>query len=234
MKKLILLLAFILFFLSADKLYSQTYYQDEKGRIYTAKALQDYKEMKQRTYDNNLPGMGTVIGYQKKELISRNDSSIQMILWTNERPDNNENWEKIYSFRDKEIPEFKLKSVDRGKVSLHELEGKPVVIDFWFTSCKPCIQQMPMLNKLKKRYGDDVHFYSITFEDNSTVKRFLKSYNFDFHHLVDAKPYIKEIGVVFFPKTIIIDQKGHLTYIHNAEEHATLDELNEELKDLLR
>ena len=44
------------------------------------------------------------------------------------------------------------------KFNTNYLEGKPTLINFWFTRCKPCIDEISTLNKLKLKYGDKVNF----------------------------------------------------------------------------
>jgi thiol-disulfide isomerase/thioredoxin len=57
-------------------------------------------------------------------------------------------------------------------LSLDSLKGKPTVIEFWATWCGYCIQEIPHLNALAKKFGD-VRFLSITDEQPSTVEPFL-------------------------------------------------------------
>lgn len=52
-------------------------------------------------------------------------------------------------------PDFTLRSVDGGKVSLSDYEGKVVLLDFWATWCRPCRMAIPDLISLQKEYGDD-------------------------------------------------------------------------------
>jgi len=52
-------------------------------------------------------------------------------------------------------PDFTLPTVDGGQVSLADFKGKKVVVlDFWSTTCDPCMAEMPHLVDLYKRYKD--------------------------------------------------------------------------------
>ncbi len=65
---------------------------------------------------------------------------------------------------------------ETGKVFLPEhLKGKLSIINFWFTSCPPCIEEIPDLYKLKKEFGDSVNFIAITFESRKKVEKFLET-----------------------------------------------------------
>ncbi len=113
--------------------------------------------------------------------------------------------EQIYDFENKEIPPFELKDIHGKFVKSENLKGKPTIINFWFSTCEPCLLEIPALNELKKRYGNNVNFVAITFEDSEVVYNFLKKVDFSFFHLVNAKPYIKNFGMFGYPKTLVLD-----------------------------
>src|SRR5207253_2073691 len=52
------------------------------------------------------------------------------------------------SLAGKPAPDFKLTSLDGSSVSLAELKGSVVVLDFWATWCGPCVMSLPHLDKL--------------------------------------------------------------------------------------
>ncbi|GAB3589472.1 TlpA family protein disulfide reductase [Hymenobacter daeguensis] len=65
-------------------------------------------------------------------------------------------------------PAFSLLSSEGKQVSLQDLRGKVVYLDFWGTWCKPCMQEMPASNELKKQFeGRDVAFVYISVGDKT-------------------------------------------------------------------
>lgn len=89
------------------------------------------------------------------------------------------------------------------------LKGKVTVINFWFTSCKPCILEMPHLNKLVADNKDkDVVFIAPAPEEGPQIKKFLKKYSFDYTIIPASLDYITALGVENFPTHIITDQMG--------------------------
>src|ERR687893_223477 len=67
-------------------------------------------------------------------------------------------------------PAFSLTSMDGKKFELASLRGKVVVINFWFTGCPPCIEEMPKLNELVEKFKDkDVVFIAPTWDNEATL-----------------------------------------------------------------
>ena len=105
--------------------------------------------------------------------------------------------------------DFIAYDIDGNKISLKSLKGKIVVLNFWFTQCRPCIIEMPKLNELVKKYKDVV-FISITFDKKDVVKKFLSNREFNYSHITDNETILSDYNVSTFPTHIIIDQKGEI------------------------
>lgn len=106
------------------------------------------------------------------------------------------------------------------KFKKNYLDGKPTFINFWFTRCPPCIKEIPSLNKLKEKYGNQVNFITITFNDKATVDEFLKTTPFNFKHIVNAQSEINRLEISAFPTSLILDKNG---IIHNVFGEITYD-----------
>jgi peroxiredoxin len=50
-------------------------------------------------------------------------------------------------------PNFEATTLDNKRIELSKLKGQVVVINFWFTRCQPCIEEMPGFNKLVESYA---------------------------------------------------------------------------------
>ncbi|QNK77987.1 TlpA family protein disulfide reductase [Winogradskyella sp. PAMC22761] len=92
------------------------------------------------------------------------------------------------------------------KINSESLKGKPTIINFWFSNCAPCIEEMPLLNEIKSEFGNEVNFISMTFQNQNEVNEFLRAHDFDFTHIVDSKDYIRTFGTFGYPKTLILDK----------------------------
>ncbi|MEO9071244.1 MAG: TlpA disulfide reductase family protein [Ginsengibacter sp.] len=106
------------------------------------------------------------------------------------------------------LPDFSFVDVDGDEIDLGDLKGKPLVINFWFASCVPCIAEMPVLNELKEKYANtNVVFLSMTFEKKSTVIDFLKQHPFNFTAIADARGYCGTMTSLY-PLTLFVNKEG--------------------------
>ena len=116
----------------------------------------------------------------------------------------------------KPVPVFTLNQLTGSQVSLSELKGKPVVINFWATWCPPCREEMPLLNQNATRLQGKVVFIAINDdEDASVVGQYVRQVGLNFPILLD--PGGKINGLYFvqsYPNTFFIDSEGILRAEH--------------------
>ncbi|NNF00661.1 MAG: TIGR03435 family protein [Pyrinomonadaceae bacterium] len=115
-------------------------------------------------------------------------------------------------------PELKLTNVlqeNNGNISLAELKGKIVVLEFWATWCSPCIPAMEHLNKVAVRFKDEpVKFIAITDENEERVRSFLRKVPFSgVIGLDELGETRKSYDFQGFPHTIIVDKNGKIAAI---------------------
>jgi len=106
--------------------------------------------------------------------------------------------------------DFIAYDINGNKIELSKLKGKIVVLNFWFPQCKPCVKEMPELNKLTKKYTKNVVFISVTFEKKQVVKSFLSTRDFNYTQITDNESILSDYHVSAFPTHIIIDKNGEI------------------------
>ena len=146
---------------------------------------------------------------------------------------------KIDAFKNslinKPINEFKLTDLDNKKWSSTELKGKVVVINFWFTACKPCIQEMPHLNKLvEENKNNEVVFLAPAPEKEEHIKRFLKKYSFDYSIIPSSIDLITAMSIENFPTHLIIDQEGIIRQVFIGYADDIKEKLQIEIDKLIK
>ena len=122
--------------------------------------------------------------------IKKKDSIVNYIRLTNLEvmPDGFDPWGDTKKFIGTKFQIEQYADNDQKNFKKDYLEGKPTYINFWFTRCPPCIEELPLLNQLKENFKDKVNFISITFDDLAAVEVFLKKHNFDFKHINHLPP----------------------------------------------
>ncbi len=119
----------------------------------------------------------------------------------------------------KPAPNFTLKSYEGKNVKLSEYRGKVVLLNFWASWCGPCRQEMPLLQKIHKKYsslGFAVMGVNVE-EDNTKAKGIVKKNKLTFPILFDSQNQVSQLYKVdAMPSTVIIDRSGRVRYIHKG------------------
>ena len=124
----------------------------------------------------------------------------------------------------REAPDFSLFNLNGKRVSLTDLRGKIVVLDFWATWCMPCIASMPAMKMLSSRHPE-VEFLFIATREPGTdaearIRSYVKNNKFPINVLID-KSTIKDPKTVSvadaykltgIPTKIVIDSHGKLRF----------------------
>jgi cytochrome c biogenesis protein CcmG/thiol:disulfide interchange protein DsbE len=107
-------------------------------------------------------------------------------------------------------PEFAV-SDGTQSVDLAKLRGRVVVLNFWATSCVPCIEEVPSLMALQHRMPQ-ISVVAVSSDDDAGLYReFLNQYHVDFVTVRDPSFRIPHMyGTVKIPETYVIDESGTL------------------------
>jgi peroxiredoxin len=120
-----------------------------------------------------------------------------------------DNEANLKALLNKPAPDFTLTDLEGKKWVLSALKGRTVVLNFWFTTCAGCIQEMPELNELQKSYAKSpTVFLALGLDDAKEMKRFLTSHPFSYTLLPKAKAVSDLYHVSAYPTSIVIDPKG--------------------------
>ena len=108
-------------------------------------------------------------------------------------------------------PDFQLPNLVGQSISLSDLRGKPVFLNFWATWCGPCLHEMPFIQEIFEEWSDKgLVILAIDIgEAPSKVRDFIQSGNFSFPVLLDTNQNVAlEYNVRGIPTTFLIDKDG--------------------------
>ena len=110
-------------------------------------------------------------------------------------------------------PDFALKAVGSGEtIDLARYRGKPVILNFWATWCRPCWDEHPVLTENAQLLGSRVQFVGVVFQDDEKkIIDFLQQRGWAYPTLVDDRGKTAiAYGVGGVPETYFLDKNGKI------------------------
>ena len=110
-------------------------------------------------------------------------------------------------------PSFVLEQVGGGRVSLDELRGRVILLNFWATWCKPCEDEMPAMERLYRRLGgSDFELLAVSVDnDPALVGEFRERLGLSFPILLDPDQRVAaDYQTYRFPESLVIDRDGRV------------------------
>lgn len=113
-------------------------------------------------------------------------------------------------------PDFTMVTADGETISFSQLRGKPVVLNFWASTCGPCQQEMPGFQSAFDEYGSQVQFAMVDVvgfngETEDRAKRFIAEQEYAFPVFFDREGNASiEYGLTSIPRTFFIDAEGYV------------------------
>jgi len=136
----------------------------------------------------------------------------------------------------KKAPDFTLTTFDGEQISLSELDGKIVVLNFWASWCKPCEQEAADLEAAWRMYepGGEVVFLGVDWTDTeSKAMQYLEKFDITYPNGPDLGTRISQAyRTTGVPETYIIDRNGTLAYVKFSP-FMSLNEITNAINPLL-
>jgi cytochrome c biogenesis protein CcmG/thiol:disulfide interchange protein DsbE len=131
-------------------------------------------------------------------------------------------------------PEFALTLLDGSEMSLSDLRGQVVVLNFWASWCFPCRREAPALQQVWESYRNQgVAFLGLSYQDvQSASQAFIEEFGITYPNGMDVRGRIsRSYGITGVPETFVIDRDGNLVWFNVGEVSA--DTLIEQLERML-
>lgn len=113
-------------------------------------------------------------------------------------------------------PDFTVTDSEGASVSLAQFRGKPIVLNFWASTCGPCQREMPEFQKAFETYDDEIQFMMVDIpsfngESEQRAKNFIASNGYSFPVFFDsANDASVKYGLSSIPRTFFLDAQGNV------------------------
>lgn len=118
-------------------------------------------------------------------------------------------------------PNVRLEYLDGGTQDLSEVAGvgTPVVLNFWSSTCAPCIKEMPAMQEVSETFGDAVTFVGIDVVDTEeNGRKMVARTGVTYRNARDPRSDIASVfGLVALPRTVLIGGDGTVLDARNGE-----------------
>lgn len=141
-----------------------------------------------------------------------------------------------------QLPKVTLKTIDGKTVQTDTLSnnGKPFIIDFFATWCKPCNRELNAIHEVYEDWQEEtgVKVYAVSIDQAHNiqkVKPLVDEYGWDYEVLLDPNSdFKKALGIQMIPYTLIVDGQGNIVYKHNGYTEGAEEELIEKVRELIK
>lgn len=120
-------------------------------------------------------------------------------------------------------PSLELPSINGDTAELAQYRGRPVIVNIWATWCPPCVREMPSLQRVYERFGEEgLEILAVAVDDlpgerqpdgriEGLVSRFVDEYGLTFPVVIDPTGRTeRRFGTEFLPTTVLIDRNGRI------------------------
>jgi len=119
----------------------------------------------------------------------------------------------------KAAPDFKLKDSSGRTVTLKDLRGKVVLLDFWATWCTGCKKEIPWFSEFQTKYGQKgFAMVGVSLDEGgwSVLKPFLAEHKIPYQMLLGDDAMAGRYGIKTMPDTFLIDREGKIAAAYLA------------------
>ncbi len=140
-----------------------------------------------------------------------------------------------------QLPAVTLKTLDGGSVQSETLsnDGKPFIIDFFATWCKPCNRELSAIAEVYEDWQQEtgVKIFAVSIDqaqNTHKVKPLVDQNEWEYDVLLDPNSdLLKALGGQMIPFVVVVDGKGNIVSKHSGYTDGGENELIEEVRKLL-
>ena len=140
-----------------------------------------------------------------------------------------------------QLPQVTLKTMDGKAVRVDTLSngGKPFIIDFFATWCKPCNRELDAISEVYADWQEEtgVKIFAVSIDQGQNinkVKPLVDNHGWEYDVLLDPNGDLKRaFGIQMIPYVLIVDGQGTIVYRHAGYTDGEETELIEKVKEVV-
>lgn len=141
-----------------------------------------------------------------------------------------------------QLPKVTLKDIHGKEVSTDTLsnQGRPFIIDFFATWCKPCNRELDAISEVYEDWQQEtgVKIIAVSLDQAhniNKVKPLVDNHGWDYEVLLDPNGELKHaFGIQMIPYVLIVDGQGNIVYKHQGYTDGAEEELIEKVRELIK
>ena len=138
----------------------------------------------------------------------------------------------------KKAPKWTLPTIAGDSISLADLRGKVVLVDFFYKGCAPCGAAMPVLQRLHEKYKDQgltiIGIDPIDDPVKDNMADFLAKRGIDYTVVFSDRELPQKYHVTGYPTLFFINEKGKIEKVHEGFSQTMEQELEEQIQKMLK
>lgn len=111
---------------------------------------------------------------------------------------------------------FEFSTFDGEGRSLSVFAGRPLIVNFFASWCKPCVKEMPDFEKLHGSHGDRLNILGLAVEGVRPAREIVESTGITYSVGLDKHDLLAELGGFAMPTTVFISKEGRLLESHSG------------------
>ena len=149
--------------------------------------------------------------------------------------------ENLLSQDNQKVPSVTIKDLKNRTFDTKNMsnDGKPFIISFWATWCKPCLQEMNAMNEVYEQWQSEtgIKLYAVSIDDSRSSKKVAPTVNgkkWQFEVLLDENSdFLRAMNASHPPHTFLVNGKGEIIFQHIGFAPGDEEELYKQIKDEL-
>lgn len=144
---------------------------------------------------------------------------------------------QLHPFKgNKNPPKLVLQNLKNKWFDLESSDGKVVLVNFWATWCRPCVEEIPSLSRLVERMkGKPFKVVAVNIgESAGNIKNFIKSIPVNFDILLDKNGFaVRDWKVYAYPSNYLLDKNGQIQFAYRGALQWDAPSIVETIEELL-